>query len=304
MANSDFSFSKAIHLPALSRKKRVRLKNEGKMSRKAVKKVAIVTGSTKGIGRSIALEFAAQGISVVVTSRSIDRARQIAEEINANRGEAVGLEFNLEIDQDLNRLIEDTIMTLGQLDILVNNALSAYCALPLQALSDQRIRDTLTTNITNVLMLSRVAYPYLKKNRGTIINIGSVVINRHLLGLPLYGIVKGALAQMTRVLAAEWAADGIRVNSINPGFIRTEAFSELGIPDEVVDESYDYYKSYQPIGRIGQPEEIGKLAAYLASDDASFITGSIIDIDGGYSIKGLPLYLNSNGSQACARAQR
>ncbi len=207
--------------------------------------------------------------------------------------QALGLQFNIEKAVDLKSLIKDTIDAFGRLDILVNNALSQSCVLPLDTLSDEQIEFAFTSNITNTFLLTHLAYPYLRKSRGNIINIGSVIVNRHLLGLPVYSIIKGAILQMTKALAAEWAADGIRVNAINPGFIRTSAFSNLGMPEDLedlIEKSYDFYKNYHPLGRIGKPEEIGKIAAYLVSDNSDLITGAVVDIDGGYSIQGSPLY--------------
>ena len=260
------------------------------MPRKPEKKIAIVTGSTNGIGKSIAQELAVHGNTVVITSSSIERSRNVADEINTRGAQALGLQFNIEKAVDLKSLIKDTIDAFGRLDILVNNALSQSCVLPLDTLSDEQIEFAFTSNITNTFLLTHLAYPYLRKSRGNIINIGSVIVNRHLLGLPVYSIIKGAILQMTKALAAEWAADGIRVNAINPGFIRTSAFSNLGMPEDLIEKSYDFYKNYHPLGRIGKPKEIGKIAAYLVSDNADLITGAVVDIDGGYSIQGSPLY--------------
>jgi NAD(P)-dependent dehydrogenase (short-subunit alcohol dehydrogenase family) len=253
-------------------------------------RVAIVTGSTKGIGRGIAEELAGQGVRTIITSRDKQRARDVAEEIKTSGSEALGLQFDIERTEDCLDLISDTLEAFGRLDILVNNALSQRCVLPLDTLSDDQIRGALAENIANTFLLCRSAYPYLRKTRGVVINVGSVVINQHLLGLPIYAIVKAAVLQMTKVLAAEWAEDRVRVNAINPGFIRTSAFSDLGMPEDLVEKSYDFYKAYVPLREIGQPKDVGILAVYLASDNARLITGTVIDIDAGYSVRGLPLY--------------
>ncbi len=253
-------------------------------------KVAVVTGSTKGIGRSIARELATSGFSVVVTSRQAADAKEAAEDIKALGGEALGVEFNLEQRGGARDLVTSTIDYFGRLDVLVNNALSISGALPADVLSDEQIEEAFTSNITHTFLLARAAHPYLREKGGCVINIGSAVANRQLLGLPVYGIIKGAIVQMTKALSAEWAPGGVRVNAINPGFIRTNAFAAMGMPEDVVENSYAFYETYHPLGRIGEPSDVGKLAAYLASEAGGLITGAVIDVDGGYSTRGLPVY--------------
>jgi NAD(P)-dependent dehydrogenase (short-subunit alcohol dehydrogenase family) len=252
--------------------------------------VALITGSSTGIGLGIARELARRGLSVVITSRDEQRARKAAEDLNRMGGQAVGLPFDIERSADLQTIIDATLDTCGGLDVLVNNALSQTCIPPLDSLSADTIELAFRSNITHTLLLTRQAYPHLKARRGSVINIGSTIVNRYLLGLPMYSIVKAALIQMTRSLAAEWAPEGIRVNAINPGFIRTDAFSSLGMPEAVVEQSYEFYKRYIPQGRIGTPEDVGRLAAFLASEEARLITGAVVAIDGGLGVNGLPLY--------------
>jgi len=258
----------------------------------AQRKTAIVTGSTKGIGNGIACELAAKGFNVVITSRDRDHASMVAGEINTSgmAGKAVGAYFDLEKQESAQLLLEQSLKEFGRLDVLVNNALSNSCVFPLHKLSDEQISFALTSNITNILLLCRLAFPELVKTQGNIINISSVVVNRHIIGMPLYTIAKGALEQMTKVLASKWAEDQVRVNAINPGFVKTSALADFGVPKDIIEKSREYHKQYHPLGRLGEPEDIGKLAAFLASDDASFITGSIVDCDAGYSVQGVQLY--------------
>lgn len=253
-------------------------------------KVAIVSGATKGIGAGIAQQLAAAGIAVVITGRREEDARQAAAALRAQGGEALGVAFNLERREDLASLVETAVAEFGRLDLLVNNALSTSCLAPPDAATDAAVEFAVTSNITHTYLLTRLAYPHLKAVGGQVINIASAVVSRHLLGLPLYAIVKGAVVQMTKVLAAEWAGDGIRVNAINPGFIRTSAFSDLGMPDELVARSYDYYRAYQPLGGIGQPDDVGRLVACLAGAAGRLMTGAVIDVDGGFTVQGRPLY--------------
>ncbi len=262
------------------------------------RKTAIVTGSTKGIGNGIAKELAATGFDVVVTSRKEGQAKEAAEKINAAgiAGKAIGVCFDLEKQGSAKSLLEQSLDEFGRLDVLVNNALSNSCVFPLHELSDEQISFALTANITNTLLLSRLAYGELAKTQGNVINIGSVVVNRQIIGMPLYTIVKGALEQMTKALASEWAGDHVRVNGINPGFVRSSALADFGMPEDFVEKTYEYHRRHHPLGRVGEPEDIGRLAAFIASDAAGFMTGSIINCDAGYSIQGIRLYSEDRGA--------
>ncbi|MFC1749134.1 SDR family NAD(P)-dependent oxidoreductase [Pseudomonadota bacterium] len=259
--------------------------------------VAVVTGSSAGIGYGIAEALARNGAKVVVTSRSSEKAEEIAKKINSISGaDIMGVPFDLSNKGDAQAILEKTIGRFGHLDLLVNNAFDLNSLVQILKSDEDGLDAAITSNVTNVMNLTRLAHPHLIKRRGnaSIINIASVIVNKHLLGLSVYAVIKGAIQQLTKALAAEWAADGIRVNAINPGFIRTEAYSSKGISAKVIEERYDYYKGYHPLGRVGEPQEIGALAVFLASKQSALITGGLIDVDGGYSIQGLPLYEQTN----------
>lgn len=253
--------------------------------------VALITGSTKGIGRAIAFALAAKGNSVVITSRQQSHAEDVAATLKAAGHSALGLGFDLQDSSQLETLIQATIDHFGRLDTLVNNAISQTCLFPSGDYDDSQVITTITTNLTHTYLLCQKAFPLLKVQRGNILNIGSAVTRRHLLGLPLYSLVKRGLLATTQVLAAEWATAGVRVNAINPGFVRTQAFSDMGMDAESVAASYDFYDQYQPLSGTGNVEDIAHAASFLTSEEAGFITGAIVDIDGGYSNKGLALYL-------------
>lgn len=255
------------------------------------KKVAIITGSTKGIGRAIAECLAASGFQVVITSRTLAQAQDVASAMQQQGLHAVGVAFNIESQTSGVRLIEQTMDQFGRLDVLVNNALSTSALVPLDSAKAEAIEKGVTSNLTHTLLLTRLAYPHLKLTRGHVINIASAVVNRHVLGIPLYTILKGALNQMTTVLASEWAQDQIRVNGINPGFIRTEAFFEMGMSRDQVDKSYDHYQAYHPMGSVGKPLDIGHLVAFLCSDGAGFISGVNIGADAAFSVQGVPMFI-------------
>lgn len=252
------------------------------------KKVAIVTGSTAGIGNAVARELAEHGTAVVVTGRDVARAWKVADTICSKGGEAYAVGFNLEEIGDARRLIDEAVSRFGRIDVLVNNAVSQNVLQPVLEASYDKLERGITVNVTNTLELSRLAHPHLKKTRGCVVNIGSAVCNRPMTGIALYAIVKGAMAQMTRALASEWVVDGIRVNAIQPGMIRTQAFESMGMPRDVIDATYKFYEKFFPLG-IGRPSDIAKVTAFLCSGDAALMTGSIIDVDAGYTVAGTPM---------------
>ena len=254
------------------------------------KKVAIVTGSTGGIGKSIAQKLAQDNIRVVITSRTKSAADEVAQQIRESGGDAIGAQFNLEEPQDASNLIAFVLKELGRIDYLVNNAVShpTLPPLPFEALDSNLINAGVSANLTNVLLLTHAAYQPLKESKGAILNIGSAVVNRHMDGIPLYAIVKGALSQTTKALAAEWGKDGIRVNQINPGFTATEAYKNIGITKEQAEGMFEYYRGYHALKRVGEPEEIADAAAFLLSEKSQWMTGAIVDIDGGLSVQGVP----------------
>jgi len=261
--------------------------NNDKTSHPLSGKVAIVTGSTKGIGKGIAESLSQSGANVVVTSRNIADAEELARKLSSSNSRAIAVQFDLEDRTTFQPLIDATLESFGRLDILVNNALSHSAVPPLDVLDDEQIEFAITSNITNTLLLTRKCFGKLKETHGNIVNISSVAANRHIYGMALYGIIKGSLNQMTKALAAEWAEHRVRVNSINPGFVYSSALTYFGVPDDVIAKHYKFCEQYHPLGRIGEPEDIGKLVAFVASDNASFMTGSIIDSDAGYSVQGV-----------------
>ena len=259
------------------------------MNKRNDKSVALVTGSSKGIGKAIAQELVSKGMRVVVTSRDLQFAQDVAKKIDSTGDSAIGLAFDICDVMSLREVVSQTIEHFGRLDVLVNNAVSQDCLIPSAEFDQVKIMTTITENISHSYLLCLEAYPYLKRSKGNILNIGSVVTNRYLLGLPLYGLIKGSMIELTKVLAAEWAKDDIRVNAINPGFTRTCAFSDLGMDEDTVNACYDFYAQYQPLSGVGDPASIANAAVFLTATSASFVTGSVLDVDGGYSIKGYEL---------------
>lgn len=249
-------------------------------------KTAIVTGSTAGIGKAIAAALAQIGAHVIVTSRSSERANAEAEEIIRKGGQATPCVFDIDDPATIQPLVKKTAEISGRIDILVNNALSrASIAPPLFTMNYAALQAGVTANLTNVLALTLAAYPYLKESQGVVLNIGSAVINRHTTGVPLYTILKGALNQTTKVLASEWAGDGIRVNQINPGFVRTDSMATRQSAANMKMMT-EMFTKLHPLGRVGEVEDVASLATFLVSQQAEWITGASIDIDGGFSVQG------------------
>lgn len=255
------------------------------------KKVALVTGSSKGIGRAIAALLVEQGMNVVITSRDSNRAQNVARELsNSSGGDALGLACDLDNLGSLYNVLDKTIDTWGRLDVLVNNALTQSCAMPLDDMDDDALVVAIQANLAHVILLSRKAMPYLEQSNGCVVNIGSVIVNRYVMGLPVYATVKAALNQLTRSLAVEWAPRRIRVNAVNPGFIKSSSLKDLGLPPEIIEGVQQHCAALQPIGRIGEPEDVAGLVSYLVSAQSSLITGSVFDIDGGYSVGDTTLF--------------
>jgi NAD(P)-dependent dehydrogenase (short-subunit alcohol dehydrogenase family) len=249
-------------------------------------KVALVTGSSSGIGAAIVKHFAECGGSVVVTGRNQDNVKKVAEECVklSKQGEKGVLEVVGDVtkDADLDRMIKLTIEKFGKLDILVNNAAAGG----LSSSTDENLMETydkvFNTNLRSVMYLTRLAVPYLEKTKGNIINISSVGGLRPLGPFMVYCMSKSALDMFSKCLALELGPKGIRVNSVNPAAVKTNFGAANGISesDPRMAEFMKNFKPY-PLGRIGEPEDIARGVAYLASDDASFVTGITLTLDGG-----------------------
>lgn len=251
-------------------------------------KVAVVTGSSSGIGKGIALALAKRGARVVITSRTLATAARVAAEVETQGGLAFPCVYDLEQPESGQELLASVQREWKRIDIVVNNALqrTELGPRPFQEITYGQLQAAITVNLTNTMALAARAYPYLRESGGVLLNIGSVIVNRHMDGLALYAIIKGAISQATQVLAAEWARDGIRVNQINPGFVVTDSLAER-VPAPVVEALRAQFLPHHPLGRLGTVDDLGELAAFLVSRQAGWMTGTIVDLDGGYSRQGI-----------------
>lgn len=242
-------------------------------------KVAIVTGASKGIGKAIAIRFAEEGASVVLASRSLSVLEEGVREIKAAGGEAAALSVDVRNVESINDLVTKAVNRYGRLDLLVNNA-GITMGGPSEDLKPEDWRAALETDLFSVFYASQAAARVMiPQGGGNIINISSV---NGILAAPkraAYCASKAAVNELTKVLAIEWADRKIRVNAIAPGYIRTE------LVQDVIDKgaiSLAAILRRTPQHRIGEVEDIASLAVYMAGDESSYMTGSIVNIDGGW----------------------
>ena len=245
-------------------------------------KVAIVTGSSRGIGRAIAERFAEHGAKVVVSSRKAEACEEVADAINKkHEGRAIVVPANISSKDDLKHLVEETDRKFGRIDVLVCNAASNPYFGPLARISDDEFRKILDNNIlSNHWLMQLVAPQMIKRREGSIIIISSIGGLRGSPVLGAYCISKAADFQLARNLAVEYGPHNVRVNCIAPGLIKTDFARKLWEDKERLKAREDT----TPLRRIGEPDEIAGAAVFLASAAGSFVTGQNIVIDGGVTI--------------------
>jgi 3-oxoacyl-[acyl-carrier protein] reductase len=244
-------------------------------------KVAVVTGASKGIGAAIAKQLAADGASVVVNyATSQAGADKVVAEIGKAGGKAVAFGGSVAREADIDKLFTDTKKAFGRVDILVNNA-GVYGFAPLESITAEEYKRQYDTNVLGLLMTTKAAIPLFPAEGGSVINISSIVSTLAPAGASVYASTKGAVDTITKSLAKELAPRKIRVNSINPGFVVTEGTYTAGLAGG--DFERDAI-ARTPLGRVGQPEDIALPVAFLASDDARWITGETIYVSGGSAI--------------------
>jgi NAD(P)-dependent dehydrogenase (short-subunit alcohol dehydrogenase family) len=241
-------------------------------------KVAIVTGANAGIGAAIADVLAEEGAAVVVTGRRKDLLDQVVASIERKKGRALAVAGSVIDESHVRSAVDQCVRTFGALNILVNNAgIGAFGKL-LHEIDDATWNEVLEVNLTGVFRMTRAALPMmLKHGGGSIINMSSVGGLIGFSGSAAYGTSKGGLELFTKCVAMDYAQDKIRCNSVCPGLIDTPMAAPLLNNPEMIAEVLSTY----PIRRVGTPEEVAKMVLYLASDDASWVTGSSFTIDGG-----------------------
>ncbi|MEW5862162.1 MAG: SDR family oxidoreductase [Pseudomonadota bacterium] len=244
-------------------------------------KVALVTGSTRGIGKSIAEELARAGAKVMVSSRKADACDAVRREFEAQGLEVRAQPCNVSRREELEALVRATEVAWGRVDIAVANAAANPYYGPLASIPEEALDKVLLNNVKSVLWLANLTIPTMAgRGGGSFILVGSIagLLANTVIGA--YGVSKAASHQLVRNLAAEWGPKGVRVNAIAPGLIRTDFARALWEDDKRRAER----EAMTPLRRIGEPRDIGGIAVFLASDAAAFVTGQVIVADGGVSI--------------------
>ncbi|HEO8422536.1 3-oxoacyl-[acyl-carrier-protein] reductase [Niallia sp. FSL W8-0635] len=239
-------------------------------------KVAVVTGASRGIGKSIAIELAKQGADVVVNyAGSVDRANEVVKEIESLGRKAMSIQCDVSDSESVNAMMKEALEAFGSIDILVNNAGITRDNL-LMRMKDSEWDDVINTNLKGVFLCTKaVTRPMMKQRKGRIINITSIVGVTGNPGQANYVAAKAGVIGFTKTTAKELAQRNITVNAIAPGFITTD------MTDKLTDEVKNSMLTQIPLGQFGSPEDIANAVVFLASDESSYITGQTLHIDGG-----------------------
>lgn len=245
-------------------------------------KVVIVTGGGSGIGRATAMAFGREGAQVVVADIAEENGRKVSAAIVAAGGKAVFVHTDVSKADSANALIDVTIKQFGQLDVLFNNAGIVDGFLPTAQTSDEIWHNVITVNLAGCFYCARAALPQLAKTKGNIVMTASIAGLGGGAAGPAYTASKFGIVGLVNQIACEAAAQGVRVNGVAPGAIRTELAMAQPNFEELTN---GFVKAVTPLGRWGEPEEIAAPVLFLASNDASFITGTILRVDGGWRSK-------------------
>ncbi|GJQ66403.1 hypothetical protein Trydic_g4420 [Trypoxylus dichotomus] len=244
-------------------------------------KVVLITGASSGIGAATAISFASKGALLALTGRNKANleivARKCEEKSNVRPLTVIGDVTN---DNDIRNILNTTIKTYGKLDILINNA-GILAVGSIEDTTIEQYDEMFATNVRPVYLLTHLAIPYLTETKGNIVNVSSLAGLRSFPNVLAYCMSKAALDQFTKCVSLSLAPKHVRVNSVNPGVIMTDIHVRSGIPEN---EYQAYIKSHadmNPLGRVGQPEEVANAIIFLASEEASFTTGETLTIAGG-----------------------
>lgn len=246
-------------------------------------KVAVVTGATSGIGHACALGFANEGAKVVCVGRNEDALKAVADDVRGAGAEVLTIQADLSVDTNADRVVDQALEVFGGMDVLVNAA-GFLTAGTIENTSIDAWDEMMNVNVRAVFRLMQRSLPSLIERRGNVVNVSSVTGLRSFPGVLAYCVSKAAVDQLTRCSALELAAKGVRVNAVNPGVVVTEIHKRGGMNNDAYAAFLEHSKTTHPLGRTGRPEEIAALVLFLASDEASWVTGATYSIDGGRAL--------------------
>ena len=244
-------------------------------------KVAIITGGTSGIGTATAVAFAREGAKVVVTGRREDTGNEIVEGIKSNGGEAIFVRTDIQRVDDVKNMVAKTIDAYGRLDFAINNAGIEQYFKPLAEQSEKAYDLVMNTNVKGVWMSMKEEIPVmLETGGGAVVNMSSIAGVVGMVNGPVYSASKHAIIGLTKSVALEFAKQNIRVNAVLPAAIETPMIDRFAQGQE---EAFRYFESLHPIGRVGKPAEIAEACIWLCSERSSFVTGTSLRVDGGFT---------------------
>jgi NAD(P)-dependent dehydrogenase (short-subunit alcohol dehydrogenase family) len=243
-------------------------------------KVALVTGASSGIGKAIADRLLEAGYSVAVSGRSIAKLREAYANVAPARIHFI--EADASVTDSYTKVVSETVNAFGRLDALVNNVGGGTLGRTLAATTVDAFYSAFQLNTASVFFTTQAALPYLKEARGVVVNFSSILASRPVAGLGPYSAAKAAVEMLTKTAALELAPFGVRVMCVSPATIQTGFHTAAGMSEAAAAAYYDSSKTTHPLGRIGQPDDISGLVAFLLDENqAGFMTGSVIHVDGG-----------------------